>query len=142
MARIQIELPERFLFSTEIPVLALHLNFTGHLDNAMVLAMVSEARIRLWQSLGQDPVDVHGVTLMAVDAAVRYQSQAHHGEVMVVEKAARDFHPRGLDLVWRLSERQSGREVARGKTGLLCVDRVSGQVSTLPEPLRNQLLAL
>jgi 4-hydroxybenzoyl-CoA thioesterase len=51
MARIQIDLPEQFPFSTEIALYLSHLIYTGHLDNALLLTLVSEARARYFESL-------------------------------------------------------------------------------------------
>ena len=52
MPRIVIQLPPRFAFTTEIPVYVGHINYGGHLDNAAMLSLVSEARIRFLASLG------------------------------------------------------------------------------------------
>jgi len=41
MARIRIDLPEQFPFSTEVALYLSHLNYTGHLDNALLLTVVS-----------------------------------------------------------------------------------------------------
>jgi len=85
MSRIQISLPERFIFSTEIPLYISHINYGGHLDNALLLTVVSEARVRFFKSLGYTELDVEGIGVVMVDAAVQYKSEAFHGEVMVVE---------------------------------------------------------
>ena len=52
MARVTLELPERFGFSTEVQVYLSLVNYGGHLDNALLLTLVSEARVRFFQSLG------------------------------------------------------------------------------------------
>jgi acyl-CoA thioester hydrolase len=52
MPRIQIDLPEHFAFSTEITLYLSHMNYAGHLDNALLLSVVSEARARFFMSLG------------------------------------------------------------------------------------------
>jgi 4-hydroxybenzoyl-CoA thioesterase len=41
MARIQIDLPDRFDFSTDITLYLSHINYGNHLDNAMLLTVVS-----------------------------------------------------------------------------------------------------
>jgi len=61
MARIQIDLPEHFLFSTEIPIYIGHINYGHHLDNALLLQLVSEARVRFFKSLGYTELDIEGV---------------------------------------------------------------------------------
>lgn len=140
MARIEIELPEHFVYRTEIPLLSIHMNIGGHLDNALLLTLVSEARQRCWNDMGYDIFDIEGVRLIVVDAAVQYRSEALHGEVMAVEMAFRDFHKYGFDVIWRVSNRDSAKEVARGKTGVLAFDAAPEEVVPLPENLKQRLV--
>ena len=39
MARIEITLPEHYLFSTELPLYIGHINYGGHLDNGLLLTL-------------------------------------------------------------------------------------------------------
>ena len=143
MARIAIELPERFAYSTQITLLSTHMNMTGHLDNALLLTLLSETRIRFWQSLGYaDATNLNGVTGVVSDAAVVYKAQAYHGQTLRIDMALSDFAKYGFDFVWRITELSSGHEVARGKTGILCVDRETHKVTPFPERLLEQLKAL
>jgi len=136
MARIQIDLPERFAFSTEVMLYLSHMNYAGHLDNALLLSVVSEARARFFQSMGYTELNVDGVGIVVADAAVQYRSEAFHGEVMVVGMGAGDFASKGCDLLWRLHEKNSQREVARGKTGIVFFDYTARKVSGVPEGFR------
>jgi acyl-CoA thioester hydrolase len=138
MARIKIDLPEQFSFSTNITLYLSHMNYGGHLDNALLLTVVSEARARFFQSLGYTELNVEGVGIIVADAALQYRSEAFHGEVMVVEMAAADFNQYGCDLVWRMREQVSQREVARGKTGIVFFDYAARQKAALPERFRQQ----
>ncbi|HOL64772.1 MAG TPA: thioesterase family protein, partial [Accumulibacter sp.] len=91
MSRIQIDLPEYFSFSTEITLYIGHINFGGHLDNAQLLSLVSEARARFFKALGYTELDVEGVSIIVADAAVQYRAEAFHSEVMRVDMVAADF---------------------------------------------------
>ncbi|MDE2585310.1 MAG: thioesterase family protein [Betaproteobacteria bacterium] len=133
MARIDIPLPEKFLFSTELPLYIGHINYGGHLDNALLLTLVSEARVRFFKSLGYTELDVEGVGIVVVDAALQYKSEAFHGETMVLEMTPADLNKYGCDLMWRMSDRASGREVARGKTGIVFFDYGPRKVARVPE---------
>jgi acyl-CoA thioester hydrolase len=139
MPRIQIELPERFAFSTEIALYLSHINYGGHLDNALLLTVVSEARARFFQSLGYSELNVEGVGIVVADAALQYQSEAFHGETMVVQMTATDFGKYGCDLPWCMNEKLSGREVARGKTGIVFFDYATRKVATVPEAFAQRL---
>ena len=139
MARIQIQLPDSFAFSTDITLYQLHMNYGGHLDNALLLTLVSEARVRFFKALGYTELDVEGVGILVADAAVQYRSEAFHGEVMQVSVGAADLASKGFDLVWCIREKTSQREVARGKTGIVCFDYTSRKVATIPAAFREKL---
>lgn len=139
MPRIQIELPAALPFSTEIALYLSHMNYGGHLDNALLLTVVSEARARFFKSLGYSELDVEGVGIIVADAAVQYKSEAFHGETMLVRMAAAEFNKYGCDLLWQMTEQSSGREVARGKTGIVFFDYATRKMAPVPERFRARL---
>jgi len=132
MPRIKIDLPERFSFSTEIPIYINHINYGNHLDNSALIALVSEARVRFFKALGYTELNVEGCGIIVADVAVQYKSEAFHGEVLVFEMAADDFNKYGCDLVWRISDQATGREVARGKTGIMFFDYTARKAALVP----------
>ena len=139
MPRIQIELPVQFPFTTEITLYLSHMNYGGHLDNALLLTVVSEARARFFQSLGYSELDVEGVGIIVSDAALQYRSEAFHGEVMIVSMGAADFGSKGCDLLWCMNEKSTNREVARGKTGIVFFDYATRKVTQVPANFRARL---
>ncbi len=52
MSRIQFQLPDRFVFATDIQFYISHVNQGGHRDNAQRLTLLSEARVRFFKALG------------------------------------------------------------------------------------------
>lgn len=132
MPRIKIDLPEQFIFATDIPIYIGHINYGHHLDNAQLIALVSEARVRFFKSLGYSEMDVEGVGIIVADVAAQYRSEAFHGETLVAEMAADDFNKYGCDLVWKLSDKASGREVARGKHGIIFFDYAERKATAAP----------
>ena len=142
MPRLQIDLPKQFVFSTEITLYLSHMNYGGHLDNALLLTVVSEARARFFQSLGYTELNVEGVGIIVADAALQYKSEAFHGEIMVVHMTAGDFGKYGCDLMWCMNEKKSNREVARGKTGIVFFDYTTRKIVHLPEKLVQRIDAV
>ena len=138
MARIRIDLPGEFAFATEITLYQSHMNYGGHLDNALLLSVVSEARVRFFKSLGYSELDVEGAGIIVTDAALQYRSEAFHGEVMCVAMDVADLLGKGCDLVWRMAEKSSDREVARGKTGIVFFDYAARQVVSVPAGFRGR----
>jgi 4-hydroxybenzoyl-CoA thioesterase len=141
MPRVQIDLPENFSFSTEVTLYLSHMNYAGHLDNASLLSLVSEARARFFQSLDYSELDVEGLGIVIADAALQYKSEAFHGEVMIVRMATGDFGSKGCDLLWCMHEKASQREVARGKTGIVFFDYAARKVAAIPENFRVRAAA-
>ncbi len=141
MARIEIELPDRFLFRTEIPIRIGDINYGGHLGNDAVLSIAQEARVRFLRSHGWTELDVQGVGMVMVDAAVVYRAEGLYGMVLGVEIGAADIRTRGCDLLYRMDDLATGREIARVKTGLIFFDYAARRVVKMPEAFHQVLAA-
>lgn len=141
MARIQIEQPEQHVFHTDLEIYLNFINEGGHLDNALLLTLVSETRQRFFQSMGYSQIEVEGVGIVVADAAVQYQSEAFHGETLRFGMSALDFNKYGCDLVWQATELKTGRKVACGKTGIVFFDYAARKIAAVPEAFRQKAAA-
>ena len=141
MARIEIHLPETYRFQTEISVRVTDLNYGNHVGNDRILAIMHEARLQYYRSLGfRDELSFEGsVGHVVSDAAVAYKSEAFMGDVLVCSIATRDFSRYGFDMVYLIINKVTGREVARGKTGIVCFDYEKRKVAIVPEVLLKKL---
>ena len=132
MPRITIDLPPSFSFSTEIAIYINHVNYRRHLDNTALLSLVAEANERYFAWLGYPGMEVEGAGVVYADAAVQFRSEAFHREILVIDLACADFSKYGCDLVYQVREKQSGREVARGKTGIVFFDYEARKPTLIP----------
>ena len=132
MPRIQFSLPERFVFSTDIQIYISHVSQGGHLDNAQLLTLVSEARVRFFKSLGYTEGNVAGYPIVVGDMVAQYKSEGFHGETMRGSMVPQDYNKYGFDLVYRMECLDTGREVARGKIGIVFIDRATRKVVGVP----------
>ena len=132
MPRIKVELPELFTFATEIPVRAQHINGAGHVDNAQLVVLISGAREAYFIGLGYNQNNVEGLGTVITDAAFQYISEAFEGETLVFRLTANDFNKYGGDIVCRVSDRETGREVARAKLGFVFFDYTGRKVAPVP----------
>src|SRR5512136_755933 len=139
MARVEIELPERFPFSTDIAVRISDINYGNHLGNDAVLSLAQEARVRWLASHGFSELDVAGVGIVVADAAVVYRAEGRYGMVLRAEVAPVEVRSRGFDLVYRLTDTASGKEIARARTGIIFFDYAARKVAHTPEPFRRAL---
>ena len=136
MARVKLDLPEKFEFSIDIPVRISDINYGGHLGNDAVLSLIHEARLGFFKKHGLTELNTDGIGILLTDAVIVYKSQAFHGETLSVELTRDDFNKYGCDLVCRLTEKASGREVARAKTGIVFFDYETQKVAKVPEKFR------
>ena len=132
MSRIQLSPALRYSFSTEIQIYISHVNQGGHLDNAQLLTLVSEARVRFFKSLGYYERGVEGALTVVGDIVAQYKSEGFHGETLCVEMLPTEFNKYGFDLQFRMSEKETHREVALGKIGIVFVTPQDRQVSLIP----------
>ncbi len=139
--RVSVPLPSDFPFVTEVPVYISHINYGGHLDNALLLTLVSEARLRFLKSMGFTELDVDGVGIIVADAAVQYRAEAFHGDLLEVRMGAGNLGRKGCDLIWQMADHKTGHEVARGKTGIVFFDYAARQVVEMPAAFRRAVSA-
>lgn len=138
MPRVEIELPERFLFRTELPLRIDDINYGGHLGNDAVLSLVHEARVRFFREHGWRELAIEGtVGIILVDAALMYRAEGTYGMTLAIEVAAADVRSRGCDLLYRLADASTGQEIARAKTGVAFFDYTSRRVVSMPRSFRS-----
>ncbi len=137
MPRLQFALPTQFSFVTDIQIYISHVNQGGHLDNAQLLTLVSEARVRYFKSMGYTEGNVAGLPIVVGDIAAQYQSEGFHGETLRVSMVPQDFSRCGFDLAFQMASLDDAREVARGKIGIVFVDRSSRKATAVPEAFRK-----
>lgn len=140
MGRLLFDLPDRFVFSTEMQIYISHVNQGGHLDNAQLLTLVSEARVRFFGWLGYVEADVGDHAIVVADIVAQYKSEAFHGETMSVRMVPADFNKYGFDLVFCMTETRQQREVARGKIGIVFIGKADRKVAAIPDAIRKLLL--
>lgn len=131
-------LPDTFAFQTEIPVRISDINYGNHLGNDAVLSMMHEARVQYLKSLGYKELDFEGVGLIMSDTAIIYKGEGFYGDILTVKVAAEDLNKYGFDLVY-LFTNQHGKEIACGKTGMLCFNYETRKLASLPEKAAEKL---
>jgi acyl-CoA thioester hydrolase len=119
MARIKLELPDKFGFQTKIAVRISDLNYGNHLANHVYLELMQEARMQYLAQFGYSEKDLAGVGVIMGDTAIVYKQECFYGDVLTIEVVASDFGVRSFDLLYRFSK-QDGSLVCEAKTGMVC----------------------
>ncbi len=91
MARIKVDLPDQFSFSTIIPVRITDLNYGGHVGNDTVLSLIHEARVQFLQHYGYAELNMAGVGLIMSDVGIEFKQELFYGDQIKASVAANDF---------------------------------------------------
>lgn len=137
MVRMTLELPKHFPFATDVPVRISDINYNNHLGHDSVIALIHEARVRFLNTHGFTELDIDGFGLVMIDLVVLYKAEAFYGEILTIEVGAQDFTKYGCDFVYRITNKETGKEVARAKTGVLIFDYKTRKVLGVPKRFRS-----
>lgn len=138
MARIKIDLPPLFTFTTQIPIRITDLNYGGHLGNDAMLSLLHEARLQYLQHYGYTELNIGGKSLIMADVAIEYKAEGFYGDRLNIEMATADFSKYGFDLIYRVTN-QTGKLIALAKTGMLCFNYSTKKVVSVPSEVVLQL---
>ncbi len=134
MARHKIEMPERFIFSTDIAVRISDINYGMHVGHDSFLTIVHEARVRFFISLGASGEgDVFGKGIILSEAALSYSNESFYGDVLNIRIGCGEPLKYGLDLFYLLSEKKQKTEIARVRTGIVFFDFKKKKVARVPK---------
>ena len=136
MARIKIDLPATFSFSTKIPIRITDINFGGHVGNDTILSIIHETRAKFFQHLGYDELNFWGVGTIMSDVAIEYKDQIYYGDEVLASVAVGEITKVAFDLFYKLEKRSAnGKQstVALAKTWMVCYDYDKKKVVAIPE---------
>src|SRR5690554_4961141 len=133
MARVEIDLPEPFNFSSQGDGLVKPNNFGPQLANAQPGRLPNEARARLMQSIAVEKSLAGSRSFINADLAVIYKAEAKYADTLQIEVAATDFHRYGCDFVYRVTRIQDNQLIAIAKTAMLSFDYETGKLAEVGE---------
>jgi acyl-CoA thioester hydrolase len=141
MARIKLDLPETFSFTTSFAVRVTDLNYGNHVGNDKVMSFLHEARMQFLYSLGYSELNLEGVSLIMADAALVFKNEMYYGDELLISVQPIDFSRVGFDLLYKIEKKGEGKPIitAMAKTAMICFDYGLKKVVNLPEPARMKL---
>ena len=144
MARIKIDLPEKFPFSTTIPVRITDVNYGGHVGNDTVLSIIHEARMQFLKSYGYEELKMEGVGMIMSDVGIEFKNELFYGDLVIASVAIKEFSKISLDIYYRLEKEELGKKVlvAMAKTGMVCYDYGKKKIVAVPANALQRLLTI
>jgi acyl-CoA thioesterase FadM len=139
MARVQLELPEQFFYSTDIDVRFTDLNPAGHLGNDQMISLISDARHSFFCHLGLDVTSIDGAVVTVTDLMTTYRAESFAGDKLTFEVGLMDFNKYGADVIFRITKNAGETLVALAKTGFVFVNTEKHQVCEIPETFMDAL---
>ena len=145
MARIKIDLPESFAFTTFIPVRITDINYGGHAGNDTILSIIHEARMQFLKSYGYSELEFDGVGLIMADVGIEFKSELFYGDVVTASVAASGFSKVSFELYYKLEKvlrkAQDVKKVlvAVAKTGMVCYDYNNKKIVAVPDKALKKL---
>ena len=143
MARIKINLPNSFPFSTELKVRITDLNYGGHVGNDAILSIIHEARVQYLMSIGfeNEGKGPNGIGIILTDAVIVYSSEIFYGETLNIQIAASDIERHSFDLMYKITSLDTGKTAVKAKTNILCFNYITRKRIEIPPELINSLSA-
>jgi acyl-CoA thioesterase FadM len=141
MARIRIQLPEEFRFTTSIPIRISDLNYGGHVGNDTILTLLHESRMQFLKSMGYTEMDFEGTSLIMSDVGIEFKSEVFYGDVIKAYVTAAEFSRVGFDVCYMLVNEKNDRPVAHAKTGMVCYDYKARKIAPVPQKAIDRLSA-
>lgn len=143
MPKTRLIMPERFPFTTQIPVRITDLNYGGHVGNDSVLSLIHEIRVQFFRHHGYEEFNMAGASLIMTDVAIEFRNELFYGDIIWASVAASDFSRVGFELYYKL-EKKSGDKmipVAFARTGMICYDYTAKKIVSIPKEVCTKLLA-
>jgi acyl-CoA thioester hydrolase len=137
MARVILDLPDKFDFHTEIIVHISEINHANHVGGDGIMLLLNEARIRFFGKYGYKELDIEGYGIVMNDTVIIYKSEAFQGDVLDVDIALTDFFRYGFDFIYLIKDKATRREVARAKTGIMFFDYDKREKAEIPAKFRT-----
>ncbi len=142
MSRVSIDLPEKFSFSTQIPIRITDLNYGNHVGNDTILSLAHEARVQFLKHHGFEELNAGGVGLIMADAAIQFKTEIFYGDTITAFVAATGFSKIGFDVIYKLektAEDGTVKTAAIIKTGMVCFDYDAKKIVAVPEIVKQKL---
>ena len=133
MEKVQITLPETWLFETVLPVRIGDINYGNHLANDAVLRLAHEVRLQFLTLHHYSEMNVENVGLIMANAVIQFVNQAFYGDELVCKIGLGHIGKTSFDLITQMIRPKDNKEIARIKTGMVCFDYAQQKVQAIPQ---------
>ena len=133
MSRYLINLPEKYIYSTEYKVLYSDINAANHVGADRILPIALETQLSFIKFLGyENAIVFEDAGLIMSNSQIDYVSETRYGHKLRVDVAVEFVSEKSFDLIYRLYNETKDRETARVKARMLFFDYSEQKVIQVP----------
>ncbi len=137
MARVEITIPEKFHFSTELDIRVGDLNYGAHMANDSIASYANEVRVQLVRAMGfESELNIEGKSLIMADAATIFKNEGFHGDRIRVDVAVVEMGRSGFELIFVFENLTKQNRLAISKAGMLFFDYINRKPTSIPDSFR------
>jgi acyl-CoA thioesterase FadM len=138
MARLKLQLPEKFLQSVFVPIRITDINYGNHVGNHAIVEIIHEGRVQFLQGKNFTELEVAGTSLIMSELLVEYKNESFYKDILRIDLYCSEISKVSFELFYKISTKRNQEEIliALAKTGMVCYDYQLKKVSTIPEKLR------
>ncbi len=133
MARVTLDLPEEFTFSTTLDVRVTEINYGNHVGNDRMVSLLHEARLRFLREHGFGEFNVGGVGIIVTDLVVQFLAESFVGDLLTFHIGVHDFNKYGCDFIYKVENESQEKQIAKAKTGIVFFDYDERKVTRVPK---------
>jgi acyl-CoA thioesterase FadM len=144
MAKVHLQLPQNWLFSTEIPIRITDINYGNHLGNDALLSILHEARMQFFSNLtgGTELNMIDGIGIIIYDCAISYKSEGFYGNILKTNIGINELTEIGFELLYQVINLSTQKTLAEAKHGIVCFDYQARKKAKVPALLKEKLLGI
>jgi acyl-CoA thioesterase FadM len=136
MARVRIDLPNKFTYSTRLQVPVGDLAGGHHLGNHVLISYFNEVLFQFLRDTKLSELFHEKTFAINTDLALIYTSESSHWDMLKFDMAVCPSGQSGFDLYFRVTNETTGREAAIAKMGMLFFDYELQKTCKVPEEFK------
>jgi len=126
-------MPEKFEFSTKIPVRITDINYGNHLGNDSLLSLIHEARFQYMKQINIPELDDDRRGIIMVDSVIIYKSEIFYGDLLVFNISVNEITNSGCEFYYQIIRENDSKTAALAKTGAVFYDYNINKILAVPE---------
>lgn len=141
MARIKIELPEKYIAAFTIPVRITDINYGNHVGNNSLVEIIHEARMQFLRQYDFTEMDAGGSSMIMNELIVEFKNESFYKDDLEVKIFVGEISRVSFELFYSVSVVRNDLStiIANAKTGMVCFNYNEKKVVAMPAKLKKIL---